>query len=92
MARKSNKKKEEEPMGVSFSIGHRDDDFEYLQLLCKEHMEDLINAFTHLEAGKTIPVPFWTGGYIAELIGVGYIKKNADNKYEYTLNFDESTL
>lgn len=92
MAKRNCKQKEEMPKDISFALGHEEDGFEHLQYLCNEKMSELITAINDLEAGKTIPVTFWTEGFCSELIGVGSISKNAENKLEYTLSFDESTL
>jgi len=83
-------KKESYTPETSIKCGKTTDNFEKLQMLCKEEAEKLSTTI-EIPNQSTISVSFWTFDF-PELICVGKFSKSESDSIIYELDFSESTL
>jgi len=83
-------KKENSHTEISIECGKTTDNFEKLEMLCKEEAKKLSETidFSNLEV---VSVPFWTSDF-PELICVGSFSRNENGLIVYELDFSQSTL
>lgn len=84
-------KREHHNIETSVHCGKRTDGLEKLTALCRIEAEKLLTSLAIPNSG-VVAVPFWTSDLFAELICVGYFKRDALGMVVYDLDFSESTL
>ncbi len=75
---------------LSVYIGKVNDNFESLQVMCNDKVNELMKA-VKLEHGEEMQVVFWTEDF-TELIGTANITMNADGLMTYSLDYSLTTL